>query len=465
MKSHRIKLLIQCIAALAVLHAVFLLSGRRAYTPGTDRGRMPPSLQNRDHILFDRDLGPVASIHLKMKKPEQVVDDKAQERIDGKSTVSQGPHEVFLKLNSASECKYPRFAVRLVGDALVHVNLKEETQARWKGTFTLPRAGSYSVDARWYACDPGIVTPTWTPLSESVDITSVDTGVVSVETHPLGLFPNSAWVSTKDEKNEKLPEYIWKSPVKEKLSEVVQLPETTVVVGGTTRPADNFFKFGDMGNYELLCFVGSQTMSDIRSKFLEVRPKLFPKHRPFKFHYYNVTDMVHPATDWTLESKQKIRKCKHILFSIDEPSQPTTQVEYKKQITTFVGHLLKVIDDDTFPIWLITSTEPPMHAKNCYDPLGQRTSDHPCNHVLRELFLSKAFPERVHLLDNTDVTLPRFDEAREDVLSIIALRVAVVVGKGVSGWREMGQKGMIDGLHRNGEVEPNFKLMPYTGWE
>jgi hypothetical protein len=213
-----------------------------------------------------------------------------------------------------------------------------------------------------------------------------------------------------------------------------------------------------------VCFMGSQTMSDIYKTFLALRGHICPSQRPFKFHYYNVTDLVHPDTHWELSKKQLVRKCKHILVSVDELVQPVSQFEYKKQITTFVGHLLQLINDDTFPIWLFTVNEPPMHTKNCYDPIGVRTTDHPCNDVIKDLFRSKAFPERVHLLDNTDLSLPQFDKGRQDILAVIALRVFVFVGKRVTEWREMGQKGNMNGLHRNGTVEPNFELIPYLGW-
>lgn len=163
----------------------------------------------------------------------------------------------------------------------------------------------------------------------------------------------------------------------------------------------------------------------------------------------------------------RFRKCKHVLVSLDEMDQQLTQDEYRQQATTFLNHLVKLLNDVTFPIWMFTLLEPPQHTANCRNPKMPRTSDHPCNDVLLDLFRpdQKQFPEQVHLLDNTDLTLPRFDECNHvDVLTVIALRAYVFVGKQVAAWRKVGQKGLVDGLHRNGTVEPNFELVPYTAW-
>jgi hypothetical protein len=67
-------------------------------------------------------------------------------------------------------------------------------------------------------------------------------------------------------------------------------------------------------------------------------------------------------------------------------------------------------------------------------------------------------------MDNTDLTLPQFDENRADVIAVIAFRLFAVVGKGVSDWRAVGQKGYVKGLQRNGTVQPNPVLEPYEGW-
>jgi hypothetical protein len=213
-------------------------------------------------------------------------------------------------------------------------------------------------------------------------------------------------------------------------------------------------------------FMGSDSMAKIRGEFMAMRRQLFSHQRPFKFHYYNTSTFERPDRDWAISTKQRVRKCKHILVSMDDLRESISQDEYKAQVTTFLMHLTKVINDDTFPIIMLTVNEPPMHASNCHTPSMARSTDHPCNDVLKHLFRpeSKLFPDRIRLLDNTDLSLPQFDENRRDITAVIALRVYVLVGKQVADWRAMGQHGLVDGLHRNHTVEPNFALIPYDGW-
>lgn len=324
------------------------------------------------------------------------------------------------------------------------------------------------MDARWYGCDPVRGGDLWTPLSGKIQfkVRSISTSINNDLKN--GDFAKSAWISTEGMQLETYPQasYVWAKPSKEigPTEKVIYLPETAVVVQGTASEPNGFYHFHDLGNYEIVCFMGSKSMSDIRDKFLALRPSVSGAQRPFKFHYYNVTDLSHPDKSWDLETKKRVRKCKHILLSIDEPEQPMSQSIYREKIRRFVGHLLKLMNDETFPIWIFTVNEPPMVATNCLEPVMRRSTDHPCNDVLKDLFVSHSFPNRVHLLDNTDLTLPMFEEGRDDILAVIALRVFVIVGKQVMEWRAMGQRGMIDGLHRNGTVEANFELIPYNGW-
>lgn len=143
------------------------------------------------------------------------------------------------------------------------------------------------------------------------------------------------------------------------------------------------------------------------------------------------------------------------------------------------------MNDTTFPIWFLSMNELPMLPTSCYtDRYLPRTTNHPCNDVLRDLFYntnnSNIFPDRVHFLDNTDLTGPIFEKKynpldsnftstvidNDIVLANIAIRIYVLVGKGVADWRAIGQHGLIDGLHKDFDkiIEPNFELIPYTGW-
>jgi hypothetical protein len=212
--------------------------------------------------------------------------------------------------------------------------------------------------------------------------------------------------------------------------------------------------------------MGNDSMSRIRGEFLAMRRALFSSQRPFKFQYYNISTFERPDREWALTVKQRVRKCKHILVSMDDLRESLSQDEYKLQVTTFLRHLTKVIDDDTFPIIMFTVNEPPMHASNCHTPSMARSTDHPCNDVLKHLFRpeSKLFPDRVRLLDNTDLSLPQFGENRQDIAAVIALRVYVLVGKQVADWRAMGQYAMMDRMHRNKTLEPTEVFVPYDGW-
>jgi hypothetical protein len=212
--------------------------------------------------------------------------------------------------------------------------------------------------------------------------------------------------------------------------------------------------------------MGSDSASKIRGEFMAMRRALFAQQRPFKFNYYNISTFKRPDREWATSMKQRVRKCKHILVSMDNMRESLSQDEYKFQVTTFLMHLTKVIHDETFPIIMLTVNEPPMHASNCHTPSMARSTDHPCNDVLKHMFRpeAKLFPDRVRFFDNTDLSLPQFDENRQDIAAVIALRVYVLVGKQVADWRAMGQHGMADGLHRNNTVEPNEVLIPYDGW-
>jgi hypothetical protein len=212
--------------------------------------------------------------------------------------------------------------------------------------------------------------------------------------------------------------------------------------------------------------MGNDSMAKIKAEFMAMRGTLFSHQRPFKFHYYNTSTFKRPDRDWVRDTKQRLRKCKHILVSMDNLRESISQDEYKTQVTTFLRHLTKLMHDNTFPIIMFTVNEPPMHASNCHSPSMTRSTDHPCNDVLKHLFRpgSKLFADQVHLLDNTDLSLPQFDENRQDIAAVIALRIYVLVGKQVADWRAMGQHGAVDGLHRNNTVEPNEELIPYDEW-
>jgi len=217
-----------------------------------------------------------------------------------------------------------------------------------------------------------------------------------------------------------------------------------------------------LSNYELVCFFGSQSAKDLQASLLSLRGTLFPHQRPFKFHYYEVNNFDDPDESWDQETKERFRKCKHVLVSMDEPDKALSQTEYKAKMTTLIKHLTVAFDDETFPIIVFTTMESPVNPKNCYKPVGKRTSEHPCNTALKEIFSDSPSSSRVRLLDNTDLTNPLVgDYLRSEALLVIALRIYIIVGYQVQEWRANGQLGHINGLTRGDKEYPNFELIPY----
>ena len=174
-------------------------------------------------------------------------------------------------------------------------------------------------------------------------------------------------------------------------------------------------------------------------------------------------DFQKPDQGWATESKLKFRKCKNIIVSVDELKNALSQDEYKQQVSTFLKHLVKMFDDDTFPIWMLTVNLPsvPNATSMCTGP-KRRTNHHPCNDALFDLFgAGKAFPDRVRLLDNTDLTDPLLDEGLQDSVAVIAMRIFAIAGQQVHTWRQSNQRGTVEGLIRNGTLEPNIVFTVY----
>lgn len=214
-------------------------------------------------------------------------------------------------------------------------------------------------------------------------------------------------------------------------------------------------------------FMGNNTMADVRERFMDLRGTLFPSQRPFKFHLYPIAGLEHPDRAWEDGKRMGLRKCKHIFLSMDEISEggpPISQAAYQQQITTFIGHLQKIIPDETFPIWISTMLSHPIKSNQCHSPILPRTTNHPCDDVLLDLFKRRTLPSRIKLLDNRELVMPLWSEEASEILSLVALRTFVFVGKGVADWRAVGQRGTVKGLERNGGLEPNFELIPYRDW-
>lgn len=395
----------------------------------------------------------------------------------------------------------PTFSMRLVGDALLPIVLQLQQLQRgkkakrapqvWLGQFEIPRTGDYRLEFAWLGCpgEDGAAKHVST-LQESIHLVATVASEATTQESQYQLerptnaylFSQSLWLSKNvmgPALSEKVvPDYIWADPNLKSWNstDLLFLPgvdeghEVAVTKSGTLTADKGYYKFAETGNYELVCFWGGPVMAKIRELFLAERKHIAPGQRPFKFHYYNVTNMIHPDADWTRDDKERCRKCKHIFLSLDDVNTQISQVEFESQFTSFVGHLQKLMNDTTFPIWILTFNSPPSAetTSHCHDPFKyQRTTDHPCNDVLRQVVVKsspRVFEPRVHLLDNADIILPVTPSAMEGALANIAMRIFVAVGKGVHDWRAMGQHGLSDGLHKNDTVEPNFELIPYEGW-
>lgn len=381
------------------------------------------------------------------------------------SAISLGPHKVVLAA-AKSSCPSLGFWLHAEGDALATALLIEDGDS-WIGSISFPISGiSYELVAYWRGCD-GQAQEVRLVLKKDILAQGDSPATTGATTTP---YPNAAWISSnKFDYSGTKPPYIWHDPsVATTEATLIKTSSSLVSKEGATFKESGFYSFGQLSNYELVCWVGSKSAEDSRLAFLEERHEISPHQRPFKFHIYPISSFVQPDLAWTDDSKTRFRKCKHILVSLDEIQTSLTQKEYADQVTVFVQHLLKAFPDETFPIWMFTVNESPRQATNCRGPFYlPRTSDHPCNDALKDLFDStkKTFPERVHLLDNTALSLPQLVENRGDVFAAIALRIFVLVGKKVGEWRRSNQIGQIDGLHRGDNIEPNFELVAYEGWK
>lgn len=403
--------------------------------------------------------------------------------INGITHKKIGPHAVKITNNCNTSNDSSIVYAYVSQDALVDVPLVEESSKEWIGHFTLPIDGEFQFNVKAVACDgngkylDSSVHSFKVIQSEQNDSVAAE-GKNTLLMHDL--IAKGAWIAPNrlqlQNGNNLQSDYVWMNPIlmqnKNEMFQDVGLSDAFLVLKSSLT-SNQFYDFKSLSNYELVCFFGSQSASDIRKSFLELRSFLFPQQRPFKFHYYDVNNLVTPDETWLDSTKSTFRKCKHIMVSIDEPKQPISQSEYKNQIMMLIKHLIVAFDDETFPIWIYTTMESPMNSRNCHSLTGKRSTEHPCNVVLKELFAqnSSPFTNRVRLLDNTDLTNPQLYQnlqslesnlaLRKDILAVVALRTFIVVGYQVAEWRKNKQVGHINGLTKGDKEYPNFELIPY----
>ena len=383
--------------------------------------------------------------------------------LEGDSKViSLGPHRATLTL--AKSCACPGLWLRMEGDALAVIVMYEKNQYIWEGAFTIPVAGDFSFISYWYGCDGNERT-----LQQRKGLLNLVARGKSFSDPSSNrpFLPSSIWLPSKkftQVKELKQP-YVWHNPeVSFQGARVLKTSDSFITSDSATYPDTEYYQFKELSNYELVCWVGGESAELLQQSFLQLRSLVNVHQRPFKFHLYGSRSFSNPDTTWTEEAKKKFRKCKHILISMDQLDTPCTQPEYTEQVKKFIGHLLNAFPDDTFPIWMFTVMESPVAPTNCVEPVLPRSSHHPCNTALLELFRSSPFPERVRLMEATDISLPQLGENSKDVATAIALRIFVLVGKQVADWRSHNQIGTVNGLQRGQHLEPNFELVPYMAW-
>ncbi|KAI2513788.1 hypothetical protein MHU86_571 [Fragilaria crotonensis] len=445
-KTHRAQAVVVPLAVLLIL-AVILAIGRIVFNFGTF-SKYPTIPDNT--VRIDEHVG----LLLDFRKA-----------VDGKN-VTLGPHKATLFI--AKPCKEPRFVMRLVGEeALYSIPIVQIDEFRWNGGFQIPFPGLYVVDSRWYGCDASQQTKGF----KAEQITIVASGhreTTNVRLTPSytsipHLIPEGFWASPK--LYSKMPNKgLWKTRVMGSEQPHFMTSSTRLGVSLVAKEATPVHgRFGDLSNYELLCWVGSASAAITRDSFLSILPSVAKQQRPFKFHYYPMDDFRNPDDGWETEYKLKFRKCKILIVSVDELKNVVSQDDYKLQVSTFLLHLVKMFDDETFPIWMLTvNLSSISNASSMCTRPKRRTNHHPCNDALFDLFgASNAFPDRVRLLDNTDLTDPLLDEGLQDAVAVIAMRIFAIAGQQVNTWRKSGQRGTKQGLIRNGKLEPNVVFTVY----
>jgi hypothetical protein len=246
----------------------------------------------RNAIVIHRAL-PEANIQLHLRRQSEDPVDVADDHDHGAAVVaSLGPHVVMLQIMNQKRCPRPSVAIRVTGDARLHVRLVEHAPAEWSGRFRLPpQNGTYGVEVRWYGCDgaattstSSAATSTYTTLEEPVHFAAVhfdddddDDGPASAmdddgrktRTPPLFAEP-AAWIRTgsvpqyaklaQELTSPPLPPYLWRNVKSDPMAGNLLRTATPnngsyVSTEGTLKHPDDYYKFADVSNYELVWYV------------------------------------------------------------------------------------------------------------------------------------------------------------------------------------------------------------------
>lgn len=518
---------------------------------------------------------PDYSIHVNFSKVKSSSEEEDTEESIPKK-YSLGPHQIQVistpssssSMKNKKKCKVsPPLHIQITGDALSNIqftssktdNDGEDDEDNGKlssfGTFSVPFEGSYNIQYTWLDCVTGDVISTdeneaegnnnnnsfsFQAVSSPSDPFSEegkDTTIINNNSNQIQ-YVNSAWIKTDkimdkitNTDNNKIDldimkenEYTFAPILQQKQSKYTPLaiPNNGYIlqesIVSTTTTGAGFYDFHKLSNYELVCFMGTHSSYKTREAFLNLRSKLFPHQRPFKFHFYgfssNNYDLTRPDDGWKDTERNSqftaFRKCKHILISIEKESEDvkeekeeeekedmektglrgTTKNEeqqqqqhQKEEVQTFIRHLLNAFDEEhTFPalIWFFTNnhTNDNTVLYEIFDqPSSSSHGEHGSSTHSHSFYRTSSLfpPDRVRLLDNTDISSPIYNyhyyeesnntqtkKGMEEMMyALIALRVYVLVGKQVQIWRTKGMNGGVDGWSTREGLKPNYDLVRY----
>ncbi|KAL7521117.1 hypothetical protein ACHAWX_005816 [Stephanocyclus meneghinianus] len=420
-------------------------------------------------------------------------------------------------------CVDPVVRLRLVGPEIHAFSpffANSTVFASWSGVYkwdvnldesaVLP--GNYRVQATVLKCGPNdllaLQNSSSRPLMVETDLTVVardisptsDVGVIDMawiyapKCDPSlsdGEHLSAECTQSRQQKQHQIPENLddfvfmeidrkWKRPIYD--NGVVTLKDSNITIGKphslrnnqNSDPTNLLKYFGDLSNYELVCWLGDDDADRYRRAFLELYPLMkAPFQRPFKFHYLRLTDVSHPTKSFSETSHHTYRKCKmfFISYGIDrmEENREMTPESYAREVETLLHQIETSHPDTTFPAWFLT-------ARSNSSAASTRSPDrvHLFNRQIRKLFYSSSrFEERIQLMDITDVTESFWQMCNNDHECInMDKRIAATVGMKcmekialqVKTWRSLNQKGKIDGLVKNGNLIPNPEFVKYM-WD
>lgn len=240
--------------------------------------------------------------------------------------------------------------------------------------------------------------------------------------------------------------------------------------------------FGELTNYELVCWLGDADAERYRNAFLKLYPLMgASSQRPFKFHYLTLRDMSDPTKDFSQTSHQTFFKCKifFVSYGIDQLNKNVSPESYRKQVESLLRNIEKSHPDKTFPAWFLTPrSTTQLRTNSCQDESDHQGQTphhvHHYNEEIRRLFNDKmtstGFESRIHLMDNTDLTesfwgnrdnQQNLDAMETQITSAVAMRCMEKIAEQVQFWRKINQKGIVQGLMRNGTLTPNPEFVQY----